>query len=167
MAHLSKTIVANWFYPVVLALFLVVGALSASSAGVAQLSQNPRFEMVMLFDVFLTLPALYWLCFHNRHGKGKLLLGLIAVVCSGLWLAGKIVPLASQQVLPQLSWLRYAGLAIVVGFEIRLAAMAVRLMWKPQAKAADLEAQGVPPLVAKLIVLEVRFWRWVFLVFRK
>ncbi len=167
MTDLRKTIVVNWFYSMALLLFLVAGILIASIGGVPPPGQGPSFEAALLVDIFLTLPVLYWLCFRKRHGAARLLLGGTAVVCSGLWLAGLIVPTSEQRMLPQLSWLRYAGLAIIVGFEVRLAALAFRVMWRPQAKIADLEAQGVPPLVAKLMLLEARFWRWVLSAFRK
>ena len=165
--ELRKAFATNWFYPVAVTLLMLVGFLAASTRGVPPPAQGLSFEVALLADVFVTLPLLYWLCFRKRHGMAKLLLGVTAVVCSGLWLSGLIVPLSEQRVLPQLSWLRFAGLVIIVGFEIRLAALAFRVMWKPQAKVADLEAQGVPPVIAKLMLLEARFWRWVLSAFRK
>ena len=167
MADLKESFVSNWFYPVALVLFVLVWALVTTSGAIPQAGHGFSLEVALLADVFLTLPALYWLCFRNRHGKARLFLGLIAVVCSGMWLAGQIVPVAEQRILPQFSWLRYTGLAIIVAFEVRLAALALRVMWKPQASLADLEGQGVPPIVAKLMIAEARFWRWVLSAFRK
>jgi dolichol kinase len=166
MAHLRKQLAANWFFPVALILFLAVwGVVKSASA----LSQADLFnlESALVADAFLTLPVLYWLCFRGRQSKGKLLLGVIAVICSGLWLAGLIVPPSGQALLPQVAWLRYLGLAVIVMVEVRIAVLAVRLVWQPNAKAADLESHGVPPVIAKLMLLEARFWRWVFSAFRK
>ena len=167
MAELRKTFATNWFYPVAFTLLMLVGFLATSTRGLPRPAQGPTFEVALLADVFVTLPMLYWLCFRKRHGMAKLLLGVTAVVCSGLWLSGLIVPLAEQRVLPQLSWFRFVGLVIIVGFEVRLAALALRLMWRPQTKVAELEAQGVPPVVAKLMLLEARFWRWALSALRK
>ena len=167
MADFRGSFVSNWFYPVTLVLFVMVWALITMAGDMAQPTLGFHFETALLADVFLTLPALYWLCFRNRSGKAKMLLGLIAVVCSGLWLAGKLVPLSEQSILPQLTWLRYVGFAIIVGFEIRLAAIALKLLFESQTKVADLEAEGVPPIVAKLMLMEARFWRWMLSAFRK
>jgi hypothetical protein len=164
---LKCTLGANWFYPLALGLFAVVWALDVRSQGALGSAGAASLEIAVLVDVFLTLPALYWLCFRKRHGSAKLLLGITAVVCSGLWLAGLLIPAADQQILPHLSWLRYAGLAIIIGFEVRLAWLTIRMVWRPQTKVADLAAEGVPLPLAKLMLLEARFWRWVIAAFRK
>ena len=167
MANLRRALGANWFYPLAIGLIALVWALDIFSKGRFPSAGGTSLELAVLADVFVTLPVLYWLCFRKRHGLAKLLLGVTAVVCSGLWLAGQFVPATDQRILPQLSWLRYAGLAIIVGFEVRLAAVAFRMIWRPQTKVADLAAEGVPPVIAKLMLLEARFWRWVLSAFRK
>lgn len=167
MANLRKSLGANWFYPLAVVLIMLAWVISLVSLERLSSGAGPGFEIALLADVFVTLPVLYWLCFRKSHSPAKLVLGIIAVVCSGLWLAGYSVPTAEQRILPQLSWLRYAGLAIVIGFEVRLAALVIRMVWRPQVKMADLAAEGVPPLIAKLMLREVRFWKWVGSAFRK
>ncbi len=166
MAHLTMQLAANWFFPVALLLFAAVWSLSKTAGALSQ-ADWPQLEAALIADALLTLPALYWLCFRKRHGKGKMFLGVIAVICSSLWLAGLIVPPAEQDLLQRAAWLRYFGLAVIFLIEARIAVLAFRAIWRPETKVADLEAHGVPPIMAKLMLLEARFWRWVFSAFRK
>src|SRR3546814_2556535 len=77
----------------------------------------------------------------------------------------KLVPVDSQLIIPYLSWLRYAGLAILLLIEIRLALILFKLVFKPDTTESQLQESGMPPLLAKAALLEARFWRWVFGVF--
>lgn len=153
----------NWFWPLAVSLLACVWAIALIPA----VLQTPDFEWALLFDVFITLPVLFAICYRGTMTKLALGVRIIALQCAGIWLATKLVPVDSQSILPHLEWLRWAGLAILLLFEIRLMVAVVRLVWNPSAKQTDLEATGMPPFVAKLAMIEARFWRWVFAKFRK
>lgn len=164
---MRRALTRNWFYPMAGALLLVLlVALRISSDRITS-ADYAGFEKTLVFDAVVSLPLLYWLCFRRSHRAGALVTGMLAIACCGLWLAGWIVPERSQILLPKLSWLRpvvLAGLALV---EIRLAVAAFRIIFKPSTKTSDLQDAGIPPLVARLMLAEARFWRWVFSLIRK
>lgn len=153
----------NWFWPLAVGLFACVWAIATIPA----VRLTPDFEWALLLDVFITLPVLFAICYRGTMTKLALGVRIIALQCAGIWLATKLIRVDSQSILPNLEWLHWAGLAIVFLFEIRLMVAVVKLVWKPTAKQADLEATGMPPFVAKLAMIEARFWRWVFAKFRK
>src|SRR3546814_288093 len=108
-------------------------------------------------------------CFYfsgrRRHRCCSLVNGVQACALPILWVAAKLVPVDSQLIIPYLSWLRYAGLAILLLIEIRLALILFKLVFKPDTTESQLQESGMPPLLAKAALLEARFWRWVFGVF--
>jgi hypothetical protein len=77
------------------------------------------------------------------------------------------VPFESQIFLPQLSWLRYAGLSVLILIEVRIMIALFKILFKSNTDSKQLEDIGMPPLLAKLALLEVRFWRWVFSIFTR
>lgn len=147
----------NWFWPVAGVLVAVVWALSTMSP--VPLTQG--FEWALLFDVLVTLPVLFLLCYRGKFTRTTLIVRVLALQCAGIWLAAKLVPVGDQSILPYLAWVRWAGLAIVVLFEVRLVVAVVKLQLKPTTREDDLEAAGMPPLLARLAMLEARFWRWI------
>ena len=157
----------NWFFPLVLLLFAIVWALSAATINDASTADIRALELALLADVFVTLPVLFWLCFRNQSARQRLALGIVAAICSGLWFATWVVPAESQGYLRPFAWVRYIGVAIIVTVEVGLVVGIARIIWKPEAEARDIEALGVPPMVARLMMAEARFWRWVLHKFRK
>jgi hypothetical protein len=153
----------NWFWP--LAAALMAGAwLISRTLPPVELS---GWEMAVLFDVIVTLPLLFILCYRRTLARNKLIIQIIALQCLGIWLASKIVPVESQQLLPQLEWLRYAGLAVLVLIELRVMVALFRILFKTETNEQQLEDIGMPPLLAKLALIEARFWRRVFSFFKK
>ena len=147
----------NWFWPVAAVLVAAAWALATISA--APMSEG--FEWALVFDAVITLPVLYLLCFRARFTTTALVVRVVALQCAGIWLAAKLVPVGDQSILPYLTWVRWAGLAIVTMFEIRLFVAVVKLQSRPTTRQDELEAAGMPPLLAKLAMLEARFWRWI------
>jgi hypothetical protein len=147
----------NWFWP--LAFILVAIATLLSRAVPAQTLEG--WEIVVLFDMLVTLPALFALCYRSKLTRGNLVLRILALQCLGIWLATKIVPLETQILLPQLSWIRYVGLGVLVLIELRVMVAMFRIVFKSETQSSDLEKLGMPPVLAKLALLEARFWRWV------
>jgi hypothetical protein len=147
----------NWFWP--LAFILVAIATLLSRAVPAQTLEG--WEIVVLFDMLVTLPALFALCYRSKLTCGNLVVRILALQCLGIWLATKIVPLETQILLPQLSWIRYVGLGVLVLIELRVMVAMFRIVFKSETQSSDLEKLGMPPVLAKLALLEARFWRWV------
>ena len=148
----------NWFLPVLSALLSIVWLQSRF----LDPGMPPTWEAALLFDMIVTIPFLCWCCYRRSLGLGAMALRIVALQCSGLWLLGWIVPASEQHLLPEMAPLRSIGLAIIVLVEVRLVLILIRTVFKPATKPADLQVQGVPAWVARLMLLEVRFWRWLF-----
>jgi peptidoglycan/LPS O-acetylase OafA/YrhL len=160
---MTERLKENWFWPVTLVLI--------AWAWLVSRNLPPRdlsgWELAVLFDVLVTLPLFFALCYRGKLPRNKLIIRILALQCLGIWLATKIVPVESQIVLPHLAWLRYAGVAVLVLIELRIMVALFKIVFKADTNAKQLEGIGMPPLLAKLILLEARFWRWVFSVFRR
>lgn len=154
---------ANWFYPAFLVLLSIMW-LQAKALGTG-LPQS--WEAALLFDTLVTIPGLFWLCYRGSLKPGAMALRIVALQCSGLWFLGWILPSTEQHVLPTLAPLRSAGLAVIVLVELRLAVALVRIVFKPETKPTDLQSQGVPEWVARAMLIEARFWRWVLNWFKR
>lgn len=149
---------ANWFWPVFAGLFGLVWAIAKSHPDTV----TQQFELAVLFDIFVTVPALYFLCYRRQLSTPAMFLRIVGLQCFGIWLATNIVAPDKQSALAQLSWLRNLGLAVLVAFEVWLAVKLARIVFRQETRVADLEREGVPLIIAKLMLLEARFWRWVF-----
>ncbi len=153
----------NWFWPLAVVLVLVAMLISKMTSP----QPDNMWEVAVIFDVLITLPVLFALCFRKKLSLSKLAIRVIALQCLGIWLATKIVPLNSQVLLPQLSWLRYLGLGVLALLELKLIFILLKIVSKPGTTAAQLEAACMPPFIAKLMLIEARFWRWVFSIIKK
>jgi len=160
---MTERLKANWFWLVALSsgviVWLLTNTLPPQDLG--------YWELAVLFDVLVTLPLLFALCYRRTLTSKNLIIRIIALQCLGIWLATKLVPIESQMVLPQLAWLRYAGLAVLVLIEVRIIAALFKILFKPDTGLKQLEEIGMPPLLVKLALLEMRFWRWVFSIFKR
>jgi hypothetical protein len=160
---MAERLKENWFYPVTLVLLTAAWMLARSVPS----QELTGWELAVLFDVLVTLPLLFALCFRGKFTRNKLIVRIMGLQCLGIWLATKIVPLESQIVLPQLSWLRYAGLAVLALIELRIMVALFKIIFKTETSVKDLEEIGMPPFIAKLALMEARFWRWVFSIFKR
>lgn len=161
---LRQWAVANWF---VLALPLLL----AISFGLARTEPwNARgsvSESVLLFDWCVTVPLLYAFCYRRRLPLKTLLPRVFALSCLGVWLVSWLVPAEAQEVLPHLSWARSAGLVVLGLIELRLLVAALRIAFSDKGTVADIEkVSGAPPLLAKLMLMEARFWRFIWKILR-
>jgi hypothetical protein len=154
----------NWFWP--LAVMLV--ALAWTIGRFSQIEPDSSWEYAVVFDVLVTLPILYFVCYRKKVTLKHNIFRIIALQCTGIWLATKIVPIESQSLLPYLSWLRFVGLAVLFVFEAWIVLALIKLVFRPDATADQIQKQfGAPAFVAKIILLEARFWRWVFSIFKR
>ena len=125
-------------------------------------------EAVTLFDWAVTVPFLYFLCYRSKLGAKQMSLRLVGLACLGVWVASKLVPAGAQEILPHLTWPRWAGLAVLALVELRLLILVMKLACSGQASAEELaRTSGVPPLLARLMLLEAAFWRAVWRLIRR
>jgi hypothetical protein len=160
---MTERLKANWFWPAALILSFIVWLFTNTLP-----PQDLRYwELAVLFDALVTLPLLFALCYRGAFTRKNLVIRIIALQCLGIWLATKLVPVESQMVLPQLAWLRYAGLTVLILIEVRIMVALFKILFKFNTDSKQLEDIGMPPFLAKLALLEVRFWRWVFSFFKR
>jgi hypothetical protein len=120
-----------------------------------------------LTDLCITAPLLYALCYGRRQPVRKTLIRALAIACAGVWLASWLIPASEQSLLVQLAPLRWAGLMVVAVFEVRLLALAVRLAFSESGTAKEIaERSDAPEWLARLMLLEARFWRAVWQLLR-
>jgi hypothetical protein len=162
-ATMTQRLKDNWFWP----LAIMLSAFAAFIARTTPVGALEGWEVAVVFDVLVTIPVLFALCYRAKLTRNNLIIRVVALQCLGIWLATKIVPVEAQSLLPQLSWLRYLGLAVLVVIELRVIVAMFRIIFKPGTGTAELENLGMPASLAKLALLEARFWRWVFSVFKR
>lgn len=153
---------ANWFL-LALPVFAAISFFVARSAP----PSDPAIEAVTLFDWAVTIPILYFLCYRRALTGRQMALRLLALVCLGIWAASRLVPLPAQEILPHLGWPRMAGLAVLLLIELRLLILGIKLAFSGRGDAKELaDKTGAPVLLAKLMLLEARFWRAVWQLIR-
>lgn len=119
-------------------------------------------EAAMLFDWCLFLPALHAVSLWGTVPPRAVLLRALGMACAGLWIAGLLVPDHAEDLLARLRPVRHLGVAVALLVEGALFAGTVRLLVTGRAGAPALERLGAPPPLARLMLLEARFWRWVW-----
>ena len=149
----------HWFY-LLLPLWLMAAWLVSRDS--VTTSDPLVLEKVYLFDFGLFLPLLYFLFLRSRVTLRAALLRTMALAGAGLWLAATLMPSGEGEVLPWVSWLRYVALPLLIGIELVATVAIMRQVWSKEPDEQALIAQGVPPLVVKLLVLEARFWKGVW-----
>ena len=160
---IAEKLKQNWFWPVAIMLWAAVSFL------VRQMPQHipANYEYAVLADVFLTMPLLLWLCYRSQLTTKAVLLRVVGVVSLGIWLASQMLQPEHQTILPLLGSLRNIGLGVAIAIELWLLVSILKIVFKKETTSQVLVDQGVPEFMAKLMLLEARFWRWVFGLFRK
>lgn len=152
-----QLLVVNWFWPV---FALALGAAWLMSRSMA-LPQPYGWDVALLLDFGLFMPLLMWLCYRRRSTRGALILRVLALQTSAVLIASWLTLSDQQFVVQHLAWLRPFGIAILIAFEGAVLVAMLRIVFKPTTVATDLEKLGAPPFIARLMLLEARFWRWV------
>lgn len=145
----------HWFY---LSLPVLLGMALTFRATHPWADQPVLGEATTLFDWCLFVPFLYVLCYRHMPRRA-LALRTLALMCGGLWIAGKLVPDPAEAILSQWGWLRGVGLTVLVIAEAVASIAILRLAFGTAPDATKLEQQGIPPSLAKLMLAEARFWR--------
>ena len=149
----------NWFVPLLALLLLVEFAFSRSVSW-----SDPAFaEAAMLFDLAVFVPALFLLCYGGRLAARTLLLRAGALSLLGIYIASHLVPAQAQVLLPNLSWARVAGQAVLMLIELRLVYEVLKMVFTGRSSAGEVAARtGAPQWVVRLMLLEARFWKAVW-----
>jgi hypothetical protein len=160
---MMTTLKRNWFWPLILLLTAAAWSISRTLST----AELVGWENAVLMDVFVSIPLLFVLCYRKQLSRNTLIIRVMAMVCFGIWMATKLIPPENQVLLPYLLWLRYAGFAVLVLIELWIMVQLFKMVFKPKTSQTDLEKLGIPPFLAKLMLLEARFWRWVFGLLKK
>lgn len=153
----------HWF--LVLAPLLVAVEL-AFARGVAW-SADPFAEYAILFDLCLFVPALYALCYRRQLATGALVVRTAALFLGGVYLASLLVPPDAQVLLKSLDFLRPAGIAVLALIELKILIEIVRLAFGGTTSAQEISRRsGAPQWVARLMLIEARFWKAVWRLLR-
>ena len=154
---LARTAGRHWFY-----LLLLFAAIIAFPFRAAMDWRHDAAlgEAAVLFDWCVFLPAMFLLCYRRTMPPRALALRLVGLICGGLWVAALIVPDGSERMIGSVAWLRYPGLALLLVMEAFALVAMLRLTFGGDPDPAALQRLGVPAPVARLMLLEARFWRW-------
>ena len=154
---------AHWFVPV---FALILGALWLAARDSMFMAGGG--EAAILADLCLTAPILYVLCYRRRLPALQLGIRALALACLGIWIGSWIVPESDQSLLTRLAPLRAAGLLVLALIELRLLVAMVRLVFGPETSSDEVSrATGAPPFLARLMLLEARFWKAVWRLIRR
>jgi hypothetical protein len=153
----------NWF-------FIAFASVLAASYGFARSSAYLAGggEAAIIVDLCLSVPLLYCWCYWRQLPKRQLAIRAAALACLGVWVAARLIPAADQAILLHLSWARTAGLVVLALIELRVLVAVLQTVFSPTATAEEISARsGAPPIVARLMLMEARFWRWVWKLLRR
>ena len=160
--NVAQAFRTHWFYAMLPAL---LGA-ALNFRATHPWADRPLFgEAVTLFDWCLFVPVLHAVCY-RKMPRPALAVRTLALICGGMWMSGRIVPESAKSILVQWAWLREVGIGVVVLAEGAALIAVLRVAFGSAPDPAELERQGMPPLLAKLMLVEARFWRWVWARFR-
>jgi hypothetical protein len=148
----------HWFY--LLIPIWVASSWSLRSSYTWDVQPNVG-EAIVLFDWCIFVPATFAVCYRTMT-PSSLALRVLALMCGGIWVAGKMVPPDAQMLLRDWSSIRWLGLSIVLLFEVAAMAAMLRIVFGEAPDPRALEQQGIPPFVAKLMIAEAKFWRWLW-----
>ncbi len=155
----------NWFLWAALPVLLAVEAAFTQSVS---WNEMPHGEWVVLFDLCVFVPALFLFAYRHTLPIKPRLIRALGLAGLGLLLARFLVPEPSQNVLPFLSDVRNSFLVFVVIFEVWVITQILRAVYARNADAQRLERDfGMPLWIAKLMVLEAKFWKAVWRIFRR
>jgi hypothetical protein len=153
----------KWFF--LIALPLAIG-IEWAFARTLDWTAYPRSEWVALFDLCVFMPLVYLTAFSSDLTCKARLLRCLGIGGIGLFAASFIVPVPNQFIISELSALRNAAMVGVVAFEGWILWKVIGAVYRHNADAKTLERDfAMPEWIAKLMVLEAKFWKavWAFL----
>jgi hypothetical protein len=162
-ASASSWLQRNWVVP----LFAVAMLVELAFARSVDWASDGIAETVILFDLCVFLPAMHAICYRKSLPLRALIFRTIGLACFGVYLASKLVPAEAQTVLRDLLWVKSAGWLGLALVELWLALQIIRLVYGGQHDAEEISRlHGTPEWVARLMLLEARFWKAVWKLLR-
>ena len=153
----------KWFFLIALPLAI---AIEWAFARTLDWTAYPRSEWVALFDLCVFMPLLYLAAFSSQLTRKARVLRCLGIAGIGLFASSFIVPEANQFIIGELSTLRATAMVGIVAFEGWIMWKVIGAVYRHNADAKTLEREfAMPEWIAKLMVLEARFWKavWAFL----
>ena len=147
-----------WFYLLLPVCLMVGWTLSIQPETLADPIVSER---VFLFDFCLFLPVLYFLYLRRGIGAKAGVIRALALMGAGIWFAGFLLPVDGE-ILPALGLLRWIAVPILIEIELAAFVALMRYLYGSEPEIDGLIKQGVPPIIARLLIAEARFWRRVF-----
>ncbi len=155
----------KWFFLIVLPIAI---AIEFAFARWLDWSAYPRAEWVALVDLCVFMPLVYLGLFSSEFSAKARGLRALGIAGIGLFAASWIVPSANQFLISELASLRAAPLVFVLAFEGFVFFKVMQALYAKNADAKEIERDfAVPPLIPKLLVLEAKFWKAVWGLFRR
>lgn len=150
----------KWFFLIALPLAIAIEWAFARSL---DWSAYPRSEWVALIDLCVFMPVLYLAAFASELTRKARLLRCIGIAGIGLFAASLIVPEPNQFIIGELSTLRKAAMVGILAVEGWILWKVIGAVYRRNADAKALERDfAMPEWIAKLMVLEAKFWKAVW-----
>lgn len=153
----------KWFFLIALPLAVAIEWAFARSL---DWTAYPRSEWVALFDLCIFMPLLYLAAFSSELARKARLLRCLGIAGIGLFASSFIVPEPNQFIIGELSTLRNMAMIGIAAFEGWVLWKVIGAVYRRNADAQTLEREfAVPQWIARLMVLEAKFWKavWQFL----
>jgi hypothetical protein len=153
----------NWFVPLLAFLLAIEWAFARTDW-----PRDGLAEAVILFDLCLFVPALHFLCYRRTVAWKPLLIRTFALASLGVYLASHLIPADAQHFLAGLGWARLAGFVVLAALELWVLVKVIKLVFGATATVEEISAtSGAPPWIARLMLIEARFWKWLWRLFRR
>jgi hypothetical protein len=153
----------KWFFMIALPLAI---AIEWAFARTLDWTAYPRSEWVALFDLCVFMPLVYLSAFSSELTRKARLLRCLGIAGIGLFASSFIVPAPNQFIIAELSAVRKVAMVGIVVFEGWILWKVIGAVYRQNANAKTLEREfAMPEWIAKLMVLEAKFWKavWAFL----
>jgi hypothetical protein len=153
----------KWFFLIALPLAITI---EWAFARTLDWTAYPRSERVALIDLCVFMPMLYLAAFTSELTRKARLLRCVGIAGAGLFASSFIVPEPNQFIIGELSAVRKVAMVGIVAFEAWVLWKVIGAVYRQNADAKTLEREfAMPEWIAKLMVLEARFWKavWQFL----
>lgn len=155
----------KWFFVIVLPVAI---AIEWAFARTLDWTAYPRSEWVALFDLCIFMPALYLTLFTSVLTPLARFLRSLGIAGIGLLVSSLIIPEANQFLVAELSSIRKVALVGILAFEGWIITKVISAVYRKNADAEALEREfAVPGWIARLMVLEARFWKAVWTLLRR
>lgn len=157
LTGVDRKSVPRWLRHAVFYLWIVTLCLAALATDVAALSATK----LLLLELALTglSPLLYYICFKGTLTARQMLVRLMLVFCFGAFVSSKIIPPDAASAWSPSS-LRMYVLGVVIAIEVFVVVRVIKLLFAGKSDARDVVTEtGAPLWVAKLMLLEAKFWR--------